>query len=232
MDPAMLAESPVLSRKEPATILPVIDNAKSRQILDGARKVFLAQGFEGASMNDIAREAGVSKGTLYVYFESKERLFSVIIDEERASHVEGIFNFDFSTATDIEAVLRRVAIEITTFITQPRIVSAMRAVMGIAERMPELGEHFYERGPCFSRNRLAEYLDTRVAAGQLDIPDTHLAAAQFLEMSHAPLVKPMFFMANKAGPSPERIREVTESAVRVFMRGYGTGSADISVHRR
>ncbi|WP_413989888.1 TetR/AcrR family transcriptional regulator [Labrys okinawensis] len=215
----MLAESSV-SPKVPATILPIIDNAKSRQILDGARKVFLAQGFEGASMNDIAKEAGVSKGTLYVYFESKERLFSVIIDEERAAHVEGIFNFDFKTSTDIEAVLLRIAIEITTFITQPRIISAMRAVMGIAERMPELGEHFYERGPCYSRNRLSEYLETRVAAGQLDIPDTQLAAAQFLEMSHAPLVKPMFFMATKVSPSPERIRAVAESAVRVFMSGY------------
>ena len=43
---------------------PVVDNAKRRQILDGARKVFLVEGFEGASMNDIARVAGVSKGTL------------------------------------------------------------------------------------------------------------------------------------------------------------------------
>jgi AcrR family transcriptional regulator len=214
----MLAESPVLP-KVPASVSPVIDNAKSRQILDGARKVFLAQGFEGASMNDIAREAGVSKGTLYVYFESKERLFAVIVDEERASHVEGIFNFDYNTS-DVEGVLLRIAVAITSFITQPRIISAMRAVMGIAERMPELGEHFYERGPCYSRNRLAEYLDARVAAGQLDIPDTQLAAAQFLEMSHAPLVKPMFFMANKGSPTPERIRVVAESAVRVFMSGY------------
>jgi AcrR family transcriptional regulator len=198
---------------------PVADNAKRRQILDGARKVFLAQGFEGASMNDIAREAGVSKGTLYVYFESKERLFAVIVDEERASHVESIFDFDYNNA-DIEAVLLRIAVEITTFLSQPRIVSAMRAVMGIAERMPDLGEHFYEQGPCFSRGKLAEYLDTRVAAGQLDIPDTMLAASQFLEMSHAPLVKPMFFMANKGSPTQERIRVVAESAIRVFMAGY------------
>ena len=199
---------------------PVVDNAKRRQIVDGARKVFLLHGFEGASMNDIAREAGVSKGTLYVYFENKERLFSVIVDEERASHVEGIFAFDHDN-DDIEGVLTRIAVEITTFLSQPRIISAMRAVMGITERMPDLGVHFYERGPCYSRNHLAAYLDTRVAAGQLDIPDTQLAAAQFLEMANAPLVKPMFFMANNVPPSPERIREVAASAVRLFMAGYG-----------
>ncbi len=50
-------------------------DAKIRQILDGARAVFLAVGFDGASMNEIARAAGVSKGTLYVYFPSKVGLF-------------------------------------------------------------------------------------------------------------------------------------------------------------
>ena len=54
------------------------DSAKRRQIIEGAREVFLAQGFDAASMGEIARKAGVSKGTLYVYFDSKERLFEAI----------------------------------------------------------------------------------------------------------------------------------------------------------
>lgn len=44
------------------------DPAKRRQILDGAKRVFMRMGFDAASMNDVTREAGVSKGTLYVYF--------------------------------------------------------------------------------------------------------------------------------------------------------------------
>ena len=195
----------------PQTIDPSLDTAKRRQIVDGARGIFLAQGFEGASMNDIARAAGVSKGTLYVYFENKERLFAAIVEEERYNHVNMIFDFDHEDG-DIEAVLTRVATQLSAFLTQPRIVSAMRAVMGIAERMPEMGTRFYESGPCFSRGKLAAYFDLRVAAGQLDIPDTLLAAAQFLELSHGPLVKPMFFGA--AGqPTPERIAYVVRSAV-------------------
>jgi hypothetical protein len=54
------------------------DGAKRRQIIEGARRVFLAQGFDAASMGAIARAAGVSKGTLYVYFENKERLLDAI----------------------------------------------------------------------------------------------------------------------------------------------------------
>ena len=198
---------------------PVLDTAKRRQILDGARSVFLAQGFEGASMNDIARVAGVSKGTLYVYFENKERLFAAVVEEERAQHVDMIFDFDRTNA-DVGAVLTRIGVQLTTFMADPHKVSAMRVVMGISERMPELGRRFYETGPSMSRSKLAEYLVTRVEAGQLEIPDPMLAAAQFLEMSHAPICKPMFFGVENERPSPQRVREVVDSAVRLFLAGY------------
>ena len=57
------------------------ESSKRRQILDGACKVFLDLGFDGASMGAIARAAGVSKGTLYVYFADKCRLFEAIVEE-------------------------------------------------------------------------------------------------------------------------------------------------------
>src|ERR1700721_4805477 len=70
------------------------DSAKRRQIVEGARSIFLAQGFDAASMNDIARAAGVSKGTLYVYFANKEQLFQAIVHEECLVHAEGVFDLD------------------------------------------------------------------------------------------------------------------------------------------
>src|SRR6185437_2604019 len=70
------------------------DSSKRRQILDGARKVFMDLGFDGASMNEIARLAGVSKGTLYVYFADKNRLFEAIVEEEARERDEVTFNFD------------------------------------------------------------------------------------------------------------------------------------------
>src|SRR5258708_20542584 len=77
------------------------DGAKRRQIIEGARKVFLAQGFDAASMGEIARVAGVSKGTLYVYFENKEQLFAAIVHAECQGHTESIFHLD---PTDIAAI--------------------------------------------------------------------------------------------------------------------------------
>jgi AcrR family transcriptional regulator len=82
------------------------DNAKRRQIVAGAREVFLAQGFDAASMGEIARTAGVSKGTLYVYFDSKEQLFETIATEECSRQAEQVFSLD-PADHDVEAVLTR-----------------------------------------------------------------------------------------------------------------------------
>src|SRR5262245_59317728 len=71
-----------MSDAQVAPVLDRQDNAKRRQIIDGAREVFLAQGFDAASMGEIARQAGVSKGTLYVYFDSKEALFEATVEAE------------------------------------------------------------------------------------------------------------------------------------------------------
>src|SRR5882757_5500535 len=81
------------------------DSSKRRQILGGARKVFMDLGFDGASMGEIARAAGVSKGTLYVYFTDKCRLFEAIVEEE--VHERRQLTFYFDPACDIKTTLRR-----------------------------------------------------------------------------------------------------------------------------
>src|SRR5947199_6281998 len=82
------------------------ESDKRRQIIDGARAVFLAQGFDAASMGEIARQAGVSKGTLYVYFDSKEELFAVVVREACKTQAETLLALD-PDDHDVEAVLTR-----------------------------------------------------------------------------------------------------------------------------
>lgn len=80
------------------------DSSKRRQILDGARTVFMNLGFDGASMNQIARSAGVSKGTLYVYFADKSRLFEAIVEAEVLEQSQVVYNLD--PARDTETTLQ------------------------------------------------------------------------------------------------------------------------------
>src|SRR6478735_12492705 len=90
----------------PNPVLPASDEegGKRRQILDGARRTFLNLGFDGASMGEIARACGVSKGTLYVYFADKNRLFEAIVEEESIEQGKMAFNFD--PDRDVETTLR------------------------------------------------------------------------------------------------------------------------------
>ena len=193
------------------------DSSKRRQILDGARKLFLDLGFDAASMGEIARAAGVSKGTLYVYFADKNRLFEAIVEEESLEQGKVAFNFD--PARDVTTTLMEFGQAYIQWLCRPGGGSAMRTVMAIAERMPEVGRRFYEKVLQHNINRLAAYLEARVKAGEAEIDDCPLAASQFMMACQASLFLPFVFQAAPA-PSAERIAQVVASATRMFLAAY------------
>jgi AcrR family transcriptional regulator len=194
------------------------DSAKWRQIVDGARVVFMARGFDAASMGDIAKAAGVSKGTLYVYFKDKDELFAAIVGQECSFQAEGVFDFDH-TDSDVEAALLKHGKAFAEKICDPRRQSQLRTVIAIAERMPDLGRKVYETGPAIGIARMSAYLHAQVDAGVLAIEDCEVAAAQFIEACHATMFKPVLF--NFAPPpTPERIAHVVGIAVRTFLAAY------------
>src|SRR5438034_4823996 len=158
------------------------DSSKRRQILDGARKVFMDLGFDGASMGEIARSAGVSKGTLYVYFADKNRLFEAIVEEEMLDQQKVAFNFD--PERDVATTLRQFGRAYIELLCRPGGGSAIRTVMAIAERMPDVGRRYYENVLAQTIHRLACYLEAHLE-NDFAIPECHLAAAQFLQMCQA-----------------------------------------------
>jgi AcrR family transcriptional regulator len=194
------------------------DTAKRRQILEGARSLFLAQGFDAASMNAIAQEAGVSKGTLYVYFKSKEELFEAIVEEQCSAQGEQIFAFDDDP--DVGGVLRRLGCEFVRFLCRPGGISPIRTVIAIADRMPELGARFYLAGPARGIANLKAYFEEQVARGVLKPHDCEVAAAQFIDACLSTTYRPMLY--NFAGaPDDAQINHVVDMAVRMFLAAYG-----------
>src|SRR5450755_4182095 len=167
------------------------DSSKRRQILDGARKMFMDLGFDGASMGEIARSAGVSKGTLYVYFADKSRLFEAIVEEESLEQGKVAFNFD--PERDVDTTLREFGQAYIELLCRPGGGSAIRTVMAIAERMPEVGRRYYENVLEKTINRLAAYLEAHVQASDLAIPDCQLAASQFMQMCQPRCFCALFF---------------------------------------
>ncbi len=193
------------------------DSAKRRQILDGARRAFLSNGFDAASMNEIARAAGVSKGTLYVYFKSKEELFEAIVETQCREQGEQIFSFERSAP--IEDELNRMGRAFSRFVSRPGGVSELRTIIAISERMPEVGARFYMSGPAMGTESLKTYLEEKVAEGLLEPHDCEVAAAQFIDACVSTTFKPMLF--NHSGPaSEERVAHVVGMAVRAFLAAY------------
>jgi AcrR family transcriptional regulator len=188
-------------------VVPSDDSAKRRQIVEGARQIFLQHGFDAASMNDIARKAGVSKGTLYVYFENKEQLFEAIVHEECQVHAERTFNLD-STDHDVDGVLTRLGFAFLEFLCRPEKASALRTVIAIADRMPEIGRVFYETGPALGIEKLAEYLRAQTEAGVLAV-----------DACQSTVFKPVLFNFREA-PGEERMTYVVGVAVKMFMAAY------------
>src|SRR5258708_16210034 len=106
-------------------------------------------------MGEIARSAGGSKGTLYVYFADKNRLFEAIVEEEMSDQQKVAFNFD--PERDVETTLREFGQAYIQLLCRPGGGSAIRTVTAIAERIPEVGPRFYEHVRDAGFTRLAEF---------------------------------------------------------------------------
>ena len=170
-----------------------LESAKRRQILDGARRVFLADGFDGASMNDVARVAAVSKGTLYVYFDSKEALFEALIREDRKQQAERlVFPGDTNDPREQLASFGR---QLITLMTQPELIAQVRIVIAATAKFPNLGRAFYESGPCYGVTRLAgawrsggrrSFWNSRMVASQRSSSSTFASPAYSPRACSAP----------------------------------------------
>ncbi|QIB33839.1 TetR/AcrR family transcriptional regulator [Ancylobacter pratisalsi] len=194
---------------------------KRRQILNGAREVFLAKGFDGASMGEIARAAEVSKGTLYLYFPSKEALFSAFVRLASEDVAERCFVLD--PEADVGEVLTGVGYRYVAAMVRSEHIATVRMVLGIAEKLPEIGRAYLAAGQETAVERLSAWLNAKIDRGELAIDDVELAAWQFIIGCHALVVMPMLF-GGAPEPAPERIERVVSHTVTTFLRTFAPRS--------
>ena len=192
---------------------------KYDQVLEGARSVFMADGFEGASVDDIARAAGVSKATLYSYFSDKRLLFREVVRtecERQACEADELVE----TTCSPEKVLFETAHRIMAIILSEFSVQMFRICVAESERFPELGQEFYESGPLVLKAHLEEYLEGARDRGELKIEDISLAADQFAELCKAGWMLRAIFMHERDFSDDEKNR-FAQGAVDTFMARYG-----------
>lgn len=198
---------------------PTIGNspAKRDQILRGAREIFLASGFDGASMGEIARAAGVSKGTLYVYFDSKEDLFTALVTDECKRTAEACFELD--PEAPAEATLRGLSCRYLHAMLEPSHIRTVRMVIGVTEKLPDIGRAYLQAGQETGVRRLSEWLRVKIAQGEFAIEDVEMAAWQFMLGCQGKLIMPMIF-GDITLPDATMIRKVVDHTVYSFMSAF------------
>ena len=195
---------------------------KFDQVLAGARTVFLSAGYEGASVDEIAREAGVSKATLYSYFPDKRELFIQVARIECNLQAETVMS-ELNLDVPFSDVLHQITAEMVSFITSAFAQRIFRICVAEGERFPEIGQQFYESGPAMAREHLKELFKLGVAKGDLDIDDFDLAADQLAELCKADLFPRMVFSHSTDFTDAEKAR-VSKGAASMFLARYGTGT--------
>ncbi|ABA80030.1 TetR family transcriptional regulator [Rhodobacter sphaeroides] len=202
----------------PAETPPARKGRKMPQVLEGARTIFLRDGFEGASVDDIARAAGVSKATLYSYFPDKRLLFLEVAKAEclrQSEEAVALITADLAP----RAVLTLAATRIVAFVLSDFGIRTYRICVAEADRFPELGHEFYESGPALVRQRIVDYLAQAVGRGELAIDDLELAADQFAELCKADLFNRIVFGVGNSVSEAER-QKVAQGAVEMFLARY------------
>jgi AcrR family transcriptional regulator len=191
---------------------------KAESILAAAKRAFLAAGFGAVSMDTIAREAGVSKATVYAHFGSKEELFGAVIERECEQYFDR-FSAGELDPRDVRASLTILGRRFLELILSPDAIALHRIIVGEVTRFPMLGEVFWRAGPERERVQIEGFLRSAAAAGALTLPDPRLAAEQLVSLVRADVqLRQLLRLETK--PSDRQIEIIVEGAVGTFIRAF------------
>ncbi len=190
---------------------------KFEQVLEGARAVFMARGYERASVDEIARVSGVSKATLYSYFPEKRLLFTEMYRTEILRLADSAV--ELSDTTPPEIALPEAARRFVAFLISDFSQAMYRICVAESPRFPEIGQAFYESGPELGRARLGAYFAAQQAQGKLRIDDIDLAADQFFQLCQTTLSDQMI-CGIETRFSPAAQARVADGAVHLFLAAY------------
>lgn len=191
-------------------------SAKKQSVLKAALRLFLEQGYGPTSMDAIAREACVSKATLYAHVKNKEELFAAIVVSLIASHAANFPVFE-TGHDDVRAELLRFARDHVALLLSEEGAALYRVVIAEAPRFPELGRAFFQNGPAIRYAALVEYLTHASERGLLRIDDPRLAAGEFVSMVGGTLHLRAMLSQEILAAEQEA---VVEHAVETFLRAY------------
>lgn len=183
-----------------------------------AAQSFREHGYAGTTMSGIACSLGGSKATLWSYFPSKEALFVAVLDrltEDFRAQLSLILN----PRHDLETALRRFCREFLGKVTSPDGVALYRLIVSEANRFPEIGRIFHDRGPRLTQRQLADFLADAMERGLLRRDDPLVAARQLIGLCLSGSRQNLLIGLIDEVTQGE-INEDIDRAMDLFMRAY------------
>jgi TetR/AcrR family transcriptional regulator, mexJK operon transcriptional repressor len=195
---------------------------KRRSILDAATKLFLSEGYAGASMDAIAALAGVSKPTVYKHFTDKQRLFTQIVGDTIDKYTEPFHAevVNLKDGGDVREHLSELARLLLDAVMQPQLLQLRRLVIGEAGRLPDLGRTYEQRGPGRAISALTTAFERLAEKDTLRLDDPSLAAAQFNWLVLAIPLNHAMLSGDDQPPGPSELERYADSAVRIFLAAH------------
>jgi len=191
---------------------------RERRILAAALKVFSETGYSGANMDAVAIEAGLSKPTLYQYFQSKEALFSAMMLGERDQMLD---IFEHPSEHGMVADLLEFSWDYADTVLRPDLLSLARLIIGEVQRFPEIGRAYQEVGPDRLLRGIMDYLDGQRRAGRLIFDDAELAAQDLWGLILSAPRTQALYMPDRL-PTRTEIARYLNNGLRVFLKAYST----------
>lgn len=189
-----------------------------KRILDAALKVFSQSGYSGASMDEVANKSGLSKPTLYQYFDSKEQLFAKMMLQKRD---DMLTPFQNRKAGEMVVQLHDFAWLYADTVMQPELLSLARLTIGEVQRFPEIGRAYQAAGPERVLEGMIGYLEAHRAEGRLHFEDAELAAEDLWGLIlSAPRTRALYNPDMTF--SHEDLSRFVRNGLRVFLLAYST----------
>ncbi|TIN30072.1 MAG: TetR/AcrR family transcriptional regulator [Mesorhizobium sp.] len=195
---------------------------KDREIIEAATAAFIAKGYDGTSMEEIATKAGASKQTVYKHFTDKETLFGEVVESTAAQTNDVVESVTMllSEAQFMEGGLHQLARRMTTTLMDDDLLKLRRLIIANADRMPQLGRSWYEKGFERMLASVASCFQKLTSRGLLQTSDPRLAASHLFGMLlWIPMNEAMFTGSNPR--SKADLERHADASVEAFLAAYG-----------
>lgn len=155
--------------------------ARRQAFLQSAREVFLEQGYEAASVNDVVRRAGGSLATLYAQFGNKEGLFFAVIQDQHERFTRAMTP-DSVDHLPLEAGLQAIGEQYVRALLTPDNLSFFRIIVGEGRKFPEHLQRYISSG---GADKVRDVIATFLQARDVPVDDAEMAASYLLELWRA-----------------------------------------------